>query len=105
VLDGLRRLLANGRFTDSEAVRQQINIYKRQSDSVRLFLDEYEYIADSDRYTALKDLYREYKAFCSEDNYRPVNSRNFKKRLEGYGLHAEKRNIGQVVYVVRPDQF
>jgi putative DNA primase/helicase len=101
VLAGLRRLLEQGRFTDCEAVQQQLALYKRQSDSVRLFLDEYEYESHIDQFTALKDLYRDYKNFCSEDNYRPVNNRNFKKRLEGYGLRAEKRNIGQVVYVQR----
>lgn len=101
VLDGLRRLLKQGRFTDCDAVQQQLDLYKRQSDSVRLFLDEYDYTPDVDQYTALKDLYREYKSFCSEDNYRPVNSRNFKKRIEGYGIRTEKRNIGQVVYVYR----
>ena len=99
VLSGLRRLLAQGRFTDSEAVREQLENYKKQSDTVRLFFDEQGYQASPDTYTPLKDLYRDYKNFCSEDGYRAVNSRNFKKRLEAGSFRTEKRNIGQVVYV------
>ncbi|QJW90752.1 DNA primase [Spirosoma taeanense] len=101
VLDGLRRLLAQGRFTDSEAVRGQVEAYKRQSDTVRVFLDEHDYQAHTDYSTPLKELYREYKAFCSEDNYRPVNSRNFKKRLDSYGFHIIRKTGGWVVYVTR----
>jgi putative DNA primase/helicase len=102
VLDGLRRLLKQGGFTDSEAVRNQLDLYKRHSDSVRLFLDEQDYQASDKAYTALKELYREYKVFCVEDGYRAVNNKNFKKRLEGYGLQTDRRNIGQVVFVTRP---
>lgn len=102
VLNGLRRLLEQGNFTDCEAVRAQLDDYKRQSDSVRLFLDESEYKPDADYYTALKELYREYKGYCIEDGFRAVNSRNFKRRLESSHLQTEKRNIGQVVYVRKP---
>lgn len=99
VLGGLRRLLAQGRFTDSEAVRQQIEAYRHQSDTVRVFLDEQEYQPHTDYTTPLKELYRDYKAFCFEDNYRPVNSRNFKKRLENYGLQVTRKTGGWVVFV------
>ena len=61
MLGGLRRLLAQGDFTNPEKVRAQLEDYKKQSDSVRLFLEENEYKPDADYYTALKDLYREYR--------------------------------------------
>lgn len=101
ILAGLQRLLEQGRFTDSIAVREQLENYKRQSDTVRLFLDEQAYQASPDSYTPLKDLYREYKGYCVEDGYRAVNNRNFKKRIEANGFLTEKRNVGQVVYVLR----
>lgn len=101
VLAGLRRLLEQGRFTDCDAVRQQLDMYKRQSDTVRLFIDDQEYQPSTDSYTSLKDMYRDYKAFCSEDGYRAVSNREFKKRLNSYSIQTEKRNIGQVVYIVR----
>lgn len=101
VLDGLRRLLEQGHFTDCEAVRLQVEAYKRQSDTARVFLDEQNYQPHTDYSTSLKELYREYRAFCQEDNYRPVNSRNFKKRLENYGLYTIRKTEGWVVHVTR----
>ncbi|NDU95247.1 DNA primase [Spirosoma terrae] len=101
VLAGLRRLLAQGRFTDPAAVRHQLEVYRSQSDTARLFIDENAYQADLDRYTTLQELYREYKSFCAEDGYRPVKKLNFRKRLESYGFRVDEKNVGKVVYVVR----
>jgi putative DNA primase/helicase len=99
VLAGLHRLLEQGRFTDCQAVAQQIDAYKRQSDSVRLFLDEQGYKADLERYTPLKDLYRDYKGYCCEDGYRAVNNRNFQKRLNANGVQTERKSFGHVAFV------
>lgn len=102
VLAGLRRLLSQGHFTDSEAVRAQTELYKRQSDTVRLFLDEYGYESDTRQITPLQDLYREYQGFCRDDGHRnPVNKLNFRKRIEGFNILTGNRNIGRVVFVVR----
>ena len=105
VLDGLRRLLVQGRFTDCEAVRQAVEAYKVQSDSVRSFLDEYEYQKDTERTTARKLLYGEYKAYCQEDGYRPVHSKNFAKRLDAIGIATIRRNGGHVHFVARPNSL
>ncbi len=102
VLAGLRRLLAQGRFTDCEAVRAQVEAYKRQSDTVRQFLDENGYQPSGDG-TPLKDLYRDYKVYCIEDGYRPVNNRNFQKRLNANGVLTERTRYGFVAYTRRTD--
>ena len=39
LLDGLRRLLSQKKFTQSEIVRNQIEAYRRESDSVAMFMD------------------------------------------------------------------
>jgi putative DNA primase/helicase len=102
VLTGLRRLLIQGHFTDSEAIRTQTELYKRQSDTVRLFLDEYAYQPASDQYTSLQDLYREYQTFCRDDGHRnPVNKLNFRKRIEGFNILTGNRNVGRVVFLSR----
>lgn len=103
VLAGLNRLLEQGGFTDCEAVRAQLEAYKCQSDTVRVFLDEQGYQATSTHTTALKDLYRDYKAFCLEDGYRPVHNRNFRKRLIANGVLTDRNRFGHVVYVHRTD--
>ncbi len=40
LLDGLRRLLSQKKFTQSEIVRNQIEAYRRESDSVAMFMEE-----------------------------------------------------------------
>lgn len=99
ILCGLRRLLEQGHFTDCEAVRLQLEAYKRESDSVRLFLDDNGYSSDADCYTPLKELYRDYRVYCNEDGLHPVKKPNFQKRLNGIGIQTERRNVGNVVFV------
>lgn len=99
VLGGLRRLLAQKGFTQSELVRQQMESYKHQSDSVRLFLDEQGYRTDSLMYLPLKDVYRAYKEYCAENGYRPVHNRNFRKRLKDNGVEDGRNSSGFIVYL------
>ncbi|MGF7219046.1 putative DNA primase/helicase [Spirosoma lacussanchae] len=100
VLDGLRRLLYQRGFTKSEQVDLQLSNYRKQSDSVLLFLEENGYRA-SQHNIALKLVYGEYRAFCSESGYRPVNAKNFRERAESVGILSKKSNIGQVLYTER----
>lgn len=101
VLDGVNRLLANKTFTKSDAVKESVSEYKKQSDSVWLFLDESGYRASADSFTLLKNIYVEYREFCQADGFRPVNKINFKKRMEALGILVEKRNQGNSVWVKR----
>ncbi|OON68152.1 DNA primase [Hymenobacter sp. CRA2] len=101
VLAGLKRLLKQARFSDSAAVNQQIEEYRRQADSVRSFLDDNSYEASSSAFIARKDLYAEYRAYCLEEGNQPVNSRKFVKRLESYGIQGMRKHIGHVHCLVK----
>lgn len=96
VLTGLNRLLKQGQFTQSEAVSKQVEDYRLQSDSVRSFLDDNDYVASATQTVARRVLYAEYKNYCQDEGNRAVNSRNFAKRLEGHGIQSIRRNIGHV---------
>lgn len=96
VLDGL---LERKQFSDCDALKNALEEYRLNSDSVRLFLDENGYQASPDQYNLIKDLYFEYRAFCVEDGLRPVSKVNFKKRLEGIGIAIERINSGNVAYI------
>lgn len=99
VLEGLKRLLAQKNFTDSDIIHQTRAQYEKESDSVRLFLEEANYTPSIESYISMKDLYREYQCFCQENGYHRVNNLNFKKRLEYAKIIVMKKNVGQVVYV------
>ena len=101
VLEGLERLLKQKNFTYSEIVQKQIEQYKIQSDSVQIFLEENEYKPHPTDYLLIKDLYTDYRIYCNEDGYKPVNKSNFIKRLEGKDVVIEKKNVGNVAFVAK----
>jgi putative DNA primase/helicase len=101
VIAGLNRLLHQRQFTHSEAVTEQVEDYRLQSDSVRSFLDDNDYAASTTHTIARKVLYAEYKVHCQEEGNRPVNSRNFAKRLESYGIQGGRRNFGHIHWLAR----
>ncbi len=99
VLDGLKRLLKNKNFTYSESAEKAIEEYKKQSDSVKMFLEEYNYKANIKNYIKIKDLYLEYKSYCLEDGFKPVNKSNFKRRLENNKIEVKRLSQGNIAYL------
>jgi len=99
VLDGLNRLLEQKRFTDCEAVKQAVEQYKSQSDSVKMFITENNYQGSPTDYKLIKDLYIEYRSYCTEDGFKPVNKSNFINRLSSYGVLIDRINVGNVAYL------
>jgi putative DNA primase/helicase len=63
-----------------------------------MFIEDFEYTT-SNEYTTISQLYREYKGFCIEDGFRPVNKSNFMKRLQHFKILVNRISIGNVAYV------
>jgi len=104
ILEGLNRLLLQRNFSNCEAALKQVEAYKRQSDSVHLFLDENKYLPDPEFYALIKDVYIEYRIFCSEDGFKPVNKVNFKKRLEAAGIATDRKETGNVAFLRKQNE-
>jgi len=98
ILQGLDNLLSQKRFSASSAVDGARKEYEAQSDSVKMFIDEYGY-KTSTNHTLITELYQRYKNFCIEDGYRPVGKSNFMKRLKHYGFVIQRINIGNIAYI------
>jgi putative DNA primase/helicase len=99
ILDGLKRLLLQKQFSDCESVNLARLEYEKQSDSVRLFIDDSGYLASPTEYKLIKELYRDYRLFCMDDGYKPVNKSNFIRRLGAFSITIEKKNIGNVAFI------
>lgn len=104
VLDGLRRLLNQGKFTDCAAARQQVEDYKSQSDTVRCFLMDNHYVSNPDQVMLRKYLYADYRIYCAEEGNQPVSSRHFGRRLDHCGIHGTRQSKGHVHFVSRSPQ-
>ncbi len=99
VLDGLNRLLAQGKFTECEAVKNAVEQYKAESNSVQMFLTDNNYNSDANDYQKIVDLYREYKEYCIEDGNKPFKKTNFIKQLRALNIVVDKINVGNVAYL------
>jgi len=99
VLNGLQRLLLQKKFTDSEVVHQARSQYEKESDSVKLFLDEACYSVSLDDYVTVQELYHEYQRFCQDDGYHAVSKLKFRKRLERAKIKTDRKNTGNVAFV------
>lgn len=104
VLDGLKRLLRQKRFTSCEAVDQILDNYRRQSDTVSLFIDEENYKPTPDESILLKDLYQQYRSFCIDDGHKPLNKQNFSKRLANLKILVERKNVGNSVGIKKIEE-
>ena len=98
ILQGLDRVLKQKNFSKCEAAENARSNYEKQSDSVKMFIEDFEY-KSSIEYTTISDLYGRYKGFCIEDGFRPVNKSNFMKRLRHFKILVERISIGNVAYI------
>ncbi len=81
-------------FTTSPEMGDAIENFKRESNSVLLFAEEYGIKADEDKFTSSKDLYEAYSSFCMESGYNRFNGKNFAIELAHNGFRAgRKENI------------
>lgn len=101
VLAGLKRLLIQKNFTVSDAAKIALADYRRESDSVMLFLEEEEYAPSLEGWVLLKTLYAEYRSYCLEAGFKPLGRGKFGVRLRANQIGIEKERNGFVVYVSR----
>jgi putative DNA primase/helicase len=103
VLDGLRRMLNQGGFSDCEAAAQALEQYKTESNTVKLFLDERGYETSIAGYMLIKELYAEYRLFCYDDGSPPFKKVNFSKQLISLNVRIDRQpGTGQkIAYVAK----
>jgi putative DNA primase/helicase len=101
VLEGLKRLLEQGRFTSCKLSDDILTRYKIESDAVQMFLEEFDIHKSNDltNSVTIKTAYEAYRSYCTESGYRSLNKLNFSKRLEALKFYIKRNNKGKVVYL------
>ena len=99
ILEGLNRLLQQGDFTKCAAAIDAVERYKKDSDSVALFLEDGNFIPSKDDKLSLKEFFRDYKEFCRDSNYTCCSSKTFSNRLKSYNYEITRQAAGRVVGV------
>lgn len=101
VLGGLTQLLKNGNFSPCPLTEEALKRYRKDSDSVALFIDEPETCyrpTHKDEWKTLASLFAEYRTFCTTSGFRNVNTRTFSERLQKLGFETKRKNSGTIVY-------
>lgn len=78
-LEGLRRVLKNYTFTESESVREALREYEESNNPVLLFFKELE-ITDIVNKTT-RDVFSRYQLFCAENNFNAMSGGEFSKAV------------------------
>lgn len=79
-LQGLKRVLTNYQFTESESVEQALTEYEENNNPVLIFFKELERGDILNKST--RDLYSRYGLFCAENNFNPMSNVEFSKAVK-----------------------
>lgn len=99
VLEGLKRLMMQGNFTESELVNNTLKEFKQDADSVYQFIIESNYAKTDVGRVSISGLYKEYEQFCRDNGYRALNNKNFRHRLELQNIEIKRAANGYMVNV------
>lgn len=99
VLEGLSRLLEHKRFSTSKSSSELLEEYKKESDTVALYITDRNYTHAIDEEISLKVLFNDYCSFCKECLYKPIPMKKFSARLRKYNYTLEKKRLGTLVYI------
>ena len=92
-VEGLRRLVARGRFDIPPSVERKTDEYRETLDSVRAFLKERcEFVGRGKGWVPRPGCYRDYQSFCEAEGRNALKAPNFYARLrEDYRGHVEAK--------------
>lgn len=79
-IKGLKRVLANQKFTTGEAVKKELDAYNEDNNPILLFFKE---LNDFDIVNQpTKDVYLRYGVFCSDNGFTPMSNIEFSKQVK-----------------------
>jgi len=98
-LEGLKRILNNYTFTESESVEKALTEYEENNNPVLIFFKE---LAVSDIINrSTRDVYSRYRLFCAENNFNAMSNVEFSKAVKKrYGVEITDKKIGGKKYRV-----
>lgn len=100
LLNGLERLIRQKDFTVASKATTALANFKKQSDSIALFIEECNYSPSTNIKIPLADIYTLYKTFCLDDGYKPFGKNRFSSILESKGFEATRSNDGSKSFFI-----
>ena len=93
-LAGLKRVLANRKFTTNDKVIRELEEYEENNNPILLFFKDLEENSVSVENEATKDVYKKYSEFCVVNNFNPMSNIEFSKQVKKhYGFEIVNKTI------------
>ncbi|BDR59552.1 hypothetical protein XA3_19930 [Xylocopilactobacillus apicola] len=96
-MEGLRRLLDNGYFSETESMRTEVKKWVNGNDQVGRFVSD-AIVKDENHFISVKDMYKAYKDYSEENGERAIGKYKFGQRLEDMGLVKVKTQENGIRY-------
>lgn len=96
IIEGMKRLLSESDFTESKAVDDIKKQYQRDNNIVATFVDEFELRPSRTEMRPLDEVFRLFKTWTKENNYRDMGKRTFSTRLKGLKFRTQKVGVTMV---------
>lgn len=98
ILEGLERLLQNRGLTKSSAIENAIDEYRKKTDSIMMFIEESGLTKSTTAHLSLKEVFKHYREFCSENGLVACSVKSFSDRISDQGFFVKRMNKGRVIY-------
>ncbi len=97
-LVGMVRLLKNQKFTECEKSNQILEQYKKDNNSVALFIEEHGYIPNKNAEPVLLSiLFVKYKSFCEHELFKALHIQGFAKELRNLDFEVNSSSKNKTV--------
>ena len=104
LLEGLERVLNQRGFSRCSAIDDAVSEYRKNSDSVALFLEDGMYEPSLADFKTTKEIFDSYKSFCQNANYTACSMKTFNDRMRSYNYIITRRSGGRVVGIIKSFQ-
>lgn len=105
VLKGLKRLILQNGFSESQEIKDEIEKYQLESNTVSQFLDEEGWEKSTSNKIRATEFYSEYVKYCKENNLKICTGPNFRKRLRDLNFEFKLKDTNNytTVYCQKKD--
>jgi putative DNA primase/helicase len=106
LIEGVKSLLAAGKFEIPATVQTTVDKFRQDSDTVLVFLDENGYRPCVEPWKPLREMYKSYREQCLDGGHRPASKTTFAQRLRsrGYTVIKNGKSHQTVVYATQESE-
>lgn len=94
IIEGAKRVIKNRDIFISSECKEVVSKLQKESDNVYQFLIDNRLEKDMNGRYLLKNLFKEYRDYCFENGFKPLQRNNFSKRLQYLGVQRGRSMHG-----------